>query len=181
MKCKWPGCDSTAITESGWCDNHWSPSVFPAQEKDPSGKSPHELGAKLDDGKPPVFRGLLSYFPRACRAVAHVSEVGAKKYAWKGWEKVPNGVDRYTDALSRHLLSLGTDGEIDSDTKLFHRAQIAWNALAALELFLKELENAENKLEPFRLSHSHVGTGYCPTCDEFYGKCGDGYPDKEGA
>ena len=107
-------------------------------EYDPNGKQPHEPGAKLDAGKPSVYRGLVDYFPRACVAVAKVSTVGAEKYAWKGWETVPDGFNRYSDALCRHLFSECSDGSVDADTGLLHAAQVAWNALARLELLLKE-------------------------------------------
>ena len=107
-------------------------------ETDPLGKDPHTLGAKLDAGKTCVYRGLFDYFPRACLAVANVSTVGAQKYAWKGWESVPDGIARYSDALGRHILAESIEGPVDKDTKLLHKAQIAWNALASLELFLRE-------------------------------------------
>lgn len=106
-------------------------------EFDPTGKQPHDMGAKLDAGKSPVFRGLLDYFPRACLAVADVSAAGAQKYAWKGWESVPDGVNRYSDALVRHIINESIEGEFDPDGFL-HKAQQAWNALAALELYLRE-------------------------------------------
>jgi hypothetical protein len=109
-----------------------------SEETDPTGKNPHEPGAKLDSGKPSVYRGLLDYFPRACTAVAEVSSVGAKKYTWKGWETVPDGFSRYSDALARHLLAESTDGSLDKDTGLTHAAHTAWNALARLELLLKK-------------------------------------------
>src|SRR5512135_1417397 len=34
-------------------------------EADPTGRQPHEPGAKLDAGKAPVLRGAIAYFPRA--------------------------------------------------------------------------------------------------------------------
>lgn len=108
------------------------------EERDPNGKSPHEPGAKLDSGKPSIYRGLLDYFPRACSAVAEVSTVGAKKYAWKGWETVPDGFSRYSDALGRHILAESSDGSLDKDTGLLHASHVAWNAMARLELLLKE-------------------------------------------
>lgn len=111
----------------------------PPTELDPTGKQPHELGAKLDAGKIPVWRGCVSYFPRALEAIAEVSAIGAKKYAWKGWESVPDGVARYSDALVRHLMA-EERGVLDADTGLRHSAQVAWNALARLELQLKEIE-----------------------------------------
>lgn len=107
------------------------------KEYDPNGKSPNEPGAKLDAGKAPLYRGLIDYFPRACQAIAEVSEVGAKKYTWRGWETVPDGYNRYSDALLRHV-SKGTYELLDQDTNLTHAAHAAWNALARLELLLKD-------------------------------------------
>lgn len=109
-------------------------------ETDPYGKKPHELGAKLDEGKSPVLRGAIQYFPRAIKAVAMVSLFGANKYAWKGWESVPDAVNRYGDALVRHLTDEEIDGPIDPSTGLLHSAQVAWNSLARLEMKLRELE-----------------------------------------
>ena len=94
-------------------------------------------GIKYDGGKSPVFRGALSYFPRAISAVADVSAFGAKKYAWKGWEQVEDGYDRYSDALARHLAYEGKGESYDPDSNLLHAAHAAWNALARLELLLK--------------------------------------------
>lgn len=112
----------------------------PTAEVDPNGKGTHELGAKLDLGKPPIFRGALSYFPRSIEAIARVSAIGARKYAWKGWESVPDGFNRYSDALARHILAEGRGEEVDSDTGCLHAEQVAWNACARLELLLKERE-----------------------------------------
>lgn len=93
---------------------------------------------KYDAGKSPIFRGAVSYFPRALAAVAAVSEFGARKYAWKGWESVPDGYNRYSDALVRHLTYEGQNEVLDPDSGLLHAAHAAWNALARLELLLKE-------------------------------------------
>lgn len=110
------------------------------EEKDPNGKAPGEPGSKLDAGKSPVRRGLLEYFPRACSAVAEVSAFGASKYAWNGWETVPDGVQRYGDAQQRHAIKAMVEGPIDSDSGLLHAAHEAWNALARLELIMRESE-----------------------------------------
>ena len=110
-------------------------------ETDPNGKQPHEPGAKLDAGKTCAFQGLLAYFPRACESVAAVSTFGATKYAWKGWETVPSGFERYSDAMVRHLIREGQGELTDPDSKFTHAAHTAWNALARLELKLKEMEN----------------------------------------
>ena len=105
-------------------------------ESDPTGRAPNTPGAKLDAGKAPVLRGVLQYFPRAIMAVAQVSEHGAKKYTWNGWETVPDGIARYGDAMGRHLLQTG----FDKDSDLLHAAHCAWNSLARLELILREYE-----------------------------------------
>lgn len=111
-----------------------SPSTKNTKETDPSGASPKSLGSKLDAGKSPLFRGALDYFPRALQAVAEVSAYGANKYAWKGWESVPDGYNRYSDALGRHLVKESYEGLYDyTDSDLLHAAQVAWNALARLE------------------------------------------------
>jgi hypothetical protein len=107
-------------------------------ESDPTGKNPHEPGAKLDGGKISIFRGALDYFPRAIEAVAAVSTFGARKYAWKGWETVPEGIERYSDALVRHLIAEAKGQILDADSGLTHAAHAAWNALAVLELKLRE-------------------------------------------
>jgi hypothetical protein len=93
-------------------------------------------------GKAPIFQGLLDYFPRALEAVAQVSAAGAAKYAWKGWEGVENGYNRYQNALGRHQLKRAIEGPWDSQfseqgVKVLHDAQVAWNSLAALEIYLK--------------------------------------------
>ena len=111
---------------------------FGIREKDPFGKNQHAPGAKMDAGKIPLYRGLLDYFPRACLAVADISMFGAEKYAWKGWETVPDGIPRYTDADVRHLVGESIDGLFDKDSGKLHAAHHAWNALARLELILKD-------------------------------------------
>lgn len=114
-------------------------------ENDPTGRSPNEPGSKLDAGKPAIWRGMFSYFPRACTAVADVSTRGAQKYTWKGWESVPDGENRYLDAMARHIVKEAVEGLYDVGegglgAEVLHRSQVAWNALAALELTLRRLE-----------------------------------------
>lgn len=99
---------------------------------------------KYDGGKSPVYRGGISYFPAAIREVAAVSAFGASKYAWKGWESVDDGFNRYSDAMVRHLTYEGQGEVLDPDSGLLHAAHIAWNALARLELLIKEQNNAEH-------------------------------------
>lgn len=118
--------------------------ILTTNEKDPTGRNPHEPGAKLDQGKPCLYRGLIDYFPRAIEQVATVSTFGASKYAWKGWETVPDGVARYSDAMVRHLTKEGRGERVDPDSGLLHAAHTAWGALARLELLLREQEQNDN-------------------------------------
>lgn len=112
-------------------------------ETDPYGKSSKEPGSKLDAGKSPVWQGLLDYFPRACAAIADLSQAGADKYSWKGWESVPEGINRYRNAGVRHILAEAVEGPFDSELTergypILHLTQVVWNHMAALELYLKE-------------------------------------------
>lgn len=106
---------------------------------DPNGKGQHEPGAKMDAGK--VRVGLvLGGFSRALTEVSRVGTNGARKYTDNGWMEVPGGIARYTDALGRHLLEEASGELIDQEWGLLHAAHAAWNALARLELMLKEGE-----------------------------------------
>jgi len=115
-------------------------------ELDPLGKSQHEEGSKLDAGK--LRAGLmLEGFANALLAVSEVTTKGAAKYTPRGWETVPNGIERYTDAMVRHQLKELTGEKYDTDTGCLHAAQLAWNALARLELMIRE--NNEQGKRPF--------------------------------
>lgn len=96
-------------------------------------------GARKDDqGKVPILKGAIAYFPRAIKAVAAVSAWGATKYAWAGWRHVPDGFDRYSDAMVRHLVAEAEDEVLDPESGLLHAAHTAWNALARLELLIQQ-------------------------------------------
>jgi hypothetical protein len=118
-------------------------------ESDPTGRSAKDPGAKLDAGKTKLR--LLLQFNLALIEVAKVLEFGMNKYSEGGWKEVPDGIDRYTDAMIGHLLGGRTDPSpyasdfdpvngmaIDVDSGLYHAAQVAWNALARLQLMLVE-------------------------------------------
>lgn len=105
-------------------------------EHDPRGLLPHQPGAKLDAGKEPA-RLILQGMPRALLEIAKVGGYGAAKYSQDGWQHVENGIARYTDAMFRHALKEGIE-RIDEESGLLHAAQTAWNALARLELMLRD-------------------------------------------
>ena len=99
----------------------------------------HVPGAKDDKAKP--MAGVLLDFSRALQTVVDVGTYGAKKYTRQGWCAVPEGSQRYTDALVRHLLAMDVDPDgLDKETGLPHLAHIAWNALAVLELQARRKE-----------------------------------------
>lgn len=113
--------------------------TFP--ELDPTGKDPHAPGAKLDAGKNRL--GLvLGDFARALEQVGRVGTYGAQKYSAHGWIDVPDGVERYTDAMYRHLLKNASGEVMDLDTGLSHLAHAAWNALAVLDLEIRRAQCA---------------------------------------
>ncbi len=104
-------------------------------EVDPNGVDQHALGAKLDSGKPDA--SLLLMFGKALAHVAEVGTFGAEKYTRGGWEHVLDGENRYTAAMLRHVLQEHYES-VDPDSGLLHAAHTAWNALARLELLLRE-------------------------------------------
>ena len=106
------------------------------KESDPTGRKAGDPGAKLDAGKNRLWL-VLGSFSLALQEVGKVGTYGAKKYTDNGWLDVPNGEARYTDALLRHLLKEAEGVEIDPETDLYHAAQVAWNALARLELKMR--------------------------------------------
>lgn len=113
-------------------------------EHEPHGKKPTDPGAKFDAGK--IRMGLVIHgFPNALREVGRVATYGAAKYSPNGWRHVPDGVERYTDAMYRHLLQEAAGDEIDAESELMHAAMAAWNALARLELRLLKWRGPEEE------------------------------------
>lgn len=106
-------------------------------EIDPLGIGQHEAGAKLDANKPMAGR-LLGLFANALMEVAEVGTFGANKYTEGGWVEVPDGFKRYEDAQMRHYLKRHMGEELDKDSGHYHLAHEAWNALAKLELYLRD-------------------------------------------
>lgn len=116
------------------------------EQADPTGRDAHESGAKLDLHKPEpelIQRG----FSRALQAVELVGSYGAFKYTRDGWEEVPRGIPRYTNAMFRHLRAEFRGEAFDTEPlqfgypyELLHAAQVAWNALARCEKICRALE-----------------------------------------
>ena len=112
-------------------------------EHDPHGAPANSPGAKLDAGKNRL--GLVvGGFARSLKAVGEVATFGANKYTPNGWMSVPNGVERYTDAMYRHLLDEAAGEATDTQTGIAHAAHAAWNALARLDLMIREQEGVRH-------------------------------------
>ena len=102
----------------------------------------NEPGSKADAGKIRPWL-MISGFARALEEVSKVTTEGALKYTDNGWVSVPGAQERYMDALGRHLLKFGKGEGYDTGIGgigTHHLAQVAWNALAVLELHLREIE-----------------------------------------
>lgn len=95
-----------------------------------------EKGVKLDDGK--LKLGLVfGGFANGLKEVGAIGTFGANKYTENGWQTVPNGVDRYKDALLRHLFAWMSGEEFDNESGFRHLAHAAWNCLALCTLTFK--------------------------------------------
>lgn len=150
----WPFGDSpVAVTEllnssmvmvhgddRAWDLYYFAPAIGPSvEDKVGPGLGQHAPGAKLDNGK--IRPGLvLGGFARALKGVSEVGTFGAAKYTDNGWTEVPNGEARYEDAQLRHWLDSKTGITHDAESQLLHLKHEAWNALARLDLFLRNEE-----------------------------------------
>lgn len=124
-------------TAAEWRASRFSNVTAPTVEKDPNGIDAHAPGAKLDAGKlRPAL--VLGGFANALIAVTKVGTDGANKYTDNGWKEVANGFARYSDAEARHRLKRESGETTDTDSGSLHLAHEAWNALAKLELYLKD-------------------------------------------
>lgn len=96
-------------------------------------------GIKYDQEKPRIAEMIID-FKDSIEALTRIWEFGANKYAKSNWKQLDNGIDRYTNAMLRHLLAEDTN-RYDDETKLLHAAHIAFNALARLHFILEEEKN----------------------------------------
>lgn len=92
-------------------------------------------GMKFDGGKGFASLPFLD-FPDAIQELVKVSTFGANKYARHSWKTVPDASMRYEDALARHFLSQFIESK-DSESGISHKAHLAWNALATLQMAIE--------------------------------------------
>lgn len=88
----------------------------------------------------PLTTGVLDYFPAALAEVAKVSKVGNDKHNpgealhWSRGKSTDQA-----DCIARHLMERGG---IDPETGMRYSAQLAWRALALLQIELEEAGEA---------------------------------------
>jgi hypothetical protein len=85
----------------------------------------------------PMATGLLDYFPDALAEVAKVSKIGNDKHnpgEPMHWSREKS--NDHADCIIRHMVDRGT---VDPETGILHDAQVAWRALAMLQLALEKL------------------------------------------
>ena len=106
-------------------------------------------GTKYDNGKLRLAEMIID-FRVAMEELCKVWEFGANKYEKSNWKKLANPIDRYTNALLRHLLAEETN-LVDDESKLLHAAHIAFNALARLHFIVRNSRNndVDTKLKHF--------------------------------
>lgn len=96
-----------------------------------------EKGVKLDNGK--LRLGLvLGGFAGAIKELGAIGTFGANKYTDNGWQSVPNGVERYKDALFRHLFAWLSGEEFDEESGYRHLSHALWNIAAICTLTHKK-------------------------------------------
>ena len=66
--------------------------------------------------------------------VVEVYTRGAEKYGPNNWQHLPDGYSRYKAAMLRHLVEYEKGNEFDPETGCHHLAQVAWNAIAMLQI-----------------------------------------------
>lgn len=94
--------------------------------------------AKMDAGKPKLS---LAPIEQVWKAIARVREYGVQKYKNPdNWKKVE--VDRYWDALYRHMAATVTDrNSVDSESGIRHIEHALCNIAFILELEAEEQED----------------------------------------
>lgn len=88
------------------------------------------------------FDLLVQDMPRALEALAKVMTwaIEEKGYVEHDWLNVPDAIKEYHGALHRHDNKEMKGITHDHESKFHHAAHVAWNAMARVELILREEE-----------------------------------------
>ncbi len=76
----------------------------------------------------------MAGMPTAVLSVVQVLSFGAQKYEAHSWRQVENGLERYTDALYRHLNAYASGEVNDTESGLPHLAHALTNLMFIFEL-----------------------------------------------
>jgi len=128
------GCEKVAQLHQDFCED-----CIEQQKIQKENIEQHTPGAKADKGKVRMHL-ITGGMARAITEVAKVGTFGANKYSDGGWVFVPDGFNRYEDAQQRHAALRHMNEEFDSESGLLHLSHEAWNALAKLDLYLREIQ-----------------------------------------
>jgi len=80
----------------------------------------------------PLVTGVLDYFPAALAAVARLSKFGNDKHnPGEDLHWARSKSNDHADCIARHLVDRGV---IDPETGMSHTVEVAWRALALLQL-----------------------------------------------
>ena len=91
------------------------------------------VGMKFDGGKP-RWSLMMQGLPKFLEGVAKVLTFGAGKYAAHSWRGVPEGYERYRDALYRHLNAIERGETHDPESGLPHWYHVGCNVGFCTEL-----------------------------------------------
>jgi hypothetical protein len=89
--------------------------------------------------KIPIATGVLAYFPKALAAIAELSYLGNEKHnpgEPLHWSRGKS--NDHPDCLARHFMERGTMDAGWAPHKVLHSTEVAWRALAILEIELEE-------------------------------------------
>lgn len=98
-------------------------------------KNNEQLGMKFDTGK--LRYSLVPHI--AFKGLAEVLTFGADQYAPNSWQTVPNGKERYLDALYRHIEAYRNGEILDSESGLSHLSHAMTNCAFLLHFQSEEL------------------------------------------
>lgn len=117
----------------------------------------------------PIATGCLDYFPDALAAIAALSKIGNDKHnpgEPLHWSRGKS--NDHPDCLIRHFLERGTIDAASGENKVRHSTQMAWRALAILQLELEKIASEnEAHLKPMTASEimSWRGTSFAKVPD----------------
>lgn len=119
------------------------------------------IGLKYDGEKPRM--ALLPF--EALEEIAKILTFGAKKYAPNNWQYVDNAMERYENALLRHLAAIHKGEEFDTESGLSHYGHagccmlfMIWKYLESKGLAKTPTINIENRIDPHKTLYNEDGS-----------------------